>query len=541
MLIIEAASIKKYYSDRLIIEFDNLKVYSGDKIGIVGQNGSGKTTLMNILSKEIEPDEGFVKRYCDITYIRQFSEESISAEQKLLKEFNLSQKTYQNAFSGGEKTRIKIANALSHENLIVFADEPTANLDYKGIELLKQKLSEVESFLLISHDRLLLDSLCNKIIEVRDGKLKIYNGNYSFYKKQSEMEHERALSEYEKYISEKSNLEGAIIDRQSRAKSIRKAPKRMDNSEARLHRRSSNEKQEKIHNAVDSLKTRLNKLEVKEKPKELPKIKLDFSMTNLPENKIVISAERLSFNYGSNRIFDKASFSVPNGSKTALWGENGTGKSTLLNLIYSNSNGNIRIVPKAKVGYFYQGFENLDYNKSVLENVMRDSVQTQSVVRTILARLLIRADDVYKEVQCLSGGEKIKVSFAKLFVSDANILLLDEPTNYLDMLSIEALASVLCDYEGTVLFVSHDSAFVNSVASRLLVLENHNINTFEGNLEDYKLNRQKTQVKVKSETEEIMLKMKIAQIVAKLSDPKADKEALELEYQRLIAELNGRH
>jgi macrolide transport system ATP-binding/permease protein len=541
MLIIEAAGIKKYYSDRLIIEFDNLKIYSGDKIGIVGQNGSGKTTLMNILSKEIEPDEGFVKRYCDITYIRQFSEESINAGQKLLKEFNLSQKTYQNAYSGGEKTRIKIANALSHENLIVFADEPTANLDYKGIELLKQKLSEVESFLLISHDRLLLDSLCNKIIEVRDGKLKVYNGNYSFYKKQSEMEHERALSEYEKYISEKSNLEGAIFDRQSRAKSIRKAPKRMGNSEARLHRRSANEKQEKIHNAVDSLKTRLNKLEVKEKPRELPKIKLDFSLTNPPENKIVISADRLSFSYGSNRIFDKASFSIPNGSKTALWGENGTGKSTLLNLINKNSNDSIRIVPKAKVGYFYQGFENLEYNKTVLENVMRDSVQTQSVARTILARLLIRADDVYKEVQCLSGGEKIKVSFAKLFVSDANILLLDEPTNYLDMLSIEALASVLCDYEGTVLFVSHDSAFVNSVADKLLVIENRTINTFEGNLEDYKLNRQKTQFKVKSETEEIILKMKIAQIVAKLSDPKADKEALELEYQRLIAELNGRH
>lgn len=287
------------------------------------------------------------------------------------------------------------------------------------------------------------------------------------------------------------------------------------------------------------MKTRLEKLEIKEKPKELPKIRLDFSMTNPPENRVVISTDRLSFSYGSKKIFDKTCFSIPNGSKTALWGENGTGKSTLLNLIYKNLNDGIRIVPKAKLGYFHQTFENLEYNKTVLENVMRDSVQSQTTARTILARLLIRTDDVYKDIQCLSGGERIKVSFAKLFVSDANVLLLDEPTNYLDMLSVEALESVLCEYEGTVLFVSHDRAFVNSVADRVLIFENQTITTFEGKLEDYNLSRQKKQTKVKSDTEQVMLKMKIAETVAKLSNPNADKQALETEYQRLIAELKG--
>lgn len=171
MLILEAANIKKYYSDRLIIGFEELKVYSGDKIGIVGQNGSGKTTLMNLLSKEVTPDEGFIKHYGEISYIRQFSEERLEAEQKVLKEFNLSHKAHQEVFSGGEKTRIKIANAFSNEKLLLFADEPTSNLDYKGIELLRKKLSAIDSFVIISHDRLLLDSLCNKILEVRDGKL----------------------------------------------------------------------------------------------------------------------------------------------------------------------------------------------------------------------------------------------------------------------------------------------------------------------------------------------------------------------------------
>jgi macrolide transport system ATP-binding/permease protein len=374
MLILEAGNIKKYYSHRLIIEFDELKVYSGDKIGIVGQNGSGKTTLMNILSNEIEPDEGFVRQYCDIAYIRQFSDEMIEADQKILSELNLSQKLNQKVFSGGERTRIKIANAFSNENLLLFADEPTANLDYKGIELLKQKLYEMDSFLLISHDRNLLDCLCNKILEVRDGKIKLYNGNYSSYKEQNELELRSAEQEFEKYISEKTKLEEAVRDRQRKSRSMKKAPRRMGNSEARLHTREANEKQEKVNNAVNSLKTRLQKLEVKEKTKELPQIKLDFSLTNPPENKIVISAEKLNFSYGKKKIFDNVNFNIYNGSKTALWGENGTGKTTLLNLINSKSSENIYIVPKARIGYFHQSFENLEDNKSVLENVMKDTL-----------------------------------------------------------------------------------------------------------------------------------------------------------------------
>ncbi|HHW31214.1 MAG TPA: ABC-F type ribosomal protection protein [Clostridiaceae bacterium] len=545
MLILEAGNVKKYYGDRLIIEFDELKVYIGDKIGIIGQNGAGKTTLMNILSGEVEPDEGFVRQYCNITYIRQFSDEMINADQKILSEFNLSQKLNQKVYSGGEKTRIKIANAFSNENLLLFADEPTANLDYKGIELLKQKLYNIDSFLLISHNRDLLDSLCNKIIEVREGKIKIYNGNYSAYKEQHELELRGAEQEYEKYISEKTKLENAIKDRQNKSKSMKKAPRRMGNSEARLHKREANEKQEKVDNAVNSLKTRLQKLEVKEKPRELPQIKLDFSLTNPPENKIVISAEKLNFSYGEKVIFNNAKFQIYKGSKTALWGENGTGKTTLLNLIYKrfceDTHKDIYIVPKARIGYFHQNFENLVYNKSVLENVMMDSVQNQTVARTILARLLISGDDVYKKVGVLSGGEKIKVSFAKLFVSAANVILLDEPTNYLDMKSIEALENVLGSYEGTVLFVSHDISFVNAVADRLFVIENGTIGQFEGTLEEYMDRRNKMQTTdrtpVIDETERIALQMRIAEIVDKLSRGDGDKEALEAEYKRLIAHL----
>lgn len=540
MLVLEASNIKKYYGDRLILEFDELKVYNGDKIGIVGQNGSGKTTLLNILSNETEPDEGFVRRYCDAAYIRQFSEESVCADSRTLKEFNLVQLTQQNALSGGERTRIKIANALSCCSLLLFADEPTASLDYKGIELFKQKISKVDTFLLISHDRDLLDELCNKIIEIKDGKLRTYNGNYSFYRKKLQEEMNRMQSEYLKYQDEKTRLEEVYAYRKRLASHISKKPRDKgsrysDSSGAR----SKGTQQKNMHRAANAILTRLEKLEAKEKPKEPPGIKLDFSLTCPPENKIVISAEKLSFSYDNKRIFHNATFRIYNGTKTAIWGENGAGKTTLLNLISGKSNESIHIVPKVRIGYMYQGFENLEHDKSVLENVMKDSVQTQTVARTILARLLIPGNDVYKKVGVLSGGERIKVSLAKLLVSNINVLLLDEPTNYLDMMSMEALENVLREYEGTVLFVSHDSAFINSVANRMLIIENQSIKEFDGNLQEYKASCQKTRETVKTEIDKAVLQMRISEIVAKLSRPGADKENLEAEYQSLIARLRN--
>ena len=540
MLLIEAQNIKKYYHDRKIIEFDDFKVYSGDKIGIVGQNGSGKTTFLNILSGEVETDEGYVRRFCDITYIRQFSDEEIEADQKEISRMNLSQIADQAVCSGGELTRIKIANAFSKNNLLVFADEPTSNLDFRGVEILKERLSQVDSMLLISHNRDLLDSLCNKTLEIRDGKIKIYNGNYSFYKEQRGIEQKNEMVEYEKYVSEKTKLTNAIENRQRRSGKMRKAPKRMGNSEARLHTRQANEKQEKIHNAVNSLRTRLEKLEVKESPKELPMIQLDFSLTNPPANRIVISAENFSFSYGKKKIFQNTGFRIFNGSKTALLGENGVGKTTLLNLIAGSRNGSIKIVPKARIGYFYQGFENLQQNMTVLDNVMAESVQSQTVARTILARLLITGDDVYKKVEVLSGGEKIKVSFAKLFVSSANVFLLDEPTNYLDMSSIEALENMLSCYEGTVLFVSHDRAFVNRVADRLLLIENQSISEFDGNLDKLEKYKKQQIQKDINDPEQIALQMRMTEIIAKLSRQDANKDELEAEYGRLLKKLRER-
>jgi len=410
-------------------------------------------------------------------------------------------------------------------------------LDYRSIKVLKEKLSKVETIVLISHDRAFMDAICNKIIEIRNGKLFFYNGNYSFYKKQKNLKIKRQKMEYEEYILEKARLEKAISDRQGESKSMKKAPKRMGNSEARLHKGKVSEKKKKLDSTVKRIKSRIEKLQVKEKPDKILKVKIDFSLTNPPENKIVISSDKFCFKYNRNEIFHNAKFKVYNGKKTAVVGDNGCGKTTLLNLINMQDK-QIYTVPKVAIGYFCQSLKNLSYDKTVLQNVMVSSIQSESCVRTILARLLIFGDAVYKKVGVLSGGEKIKVSFAKLFASKANVLLLDEPTNYLDMKSIEVLEDFLKSYEGTVLFVSHDRAFINYVADRVLILENKKITEFEGNLKEFEENKKVSKNQGNIYIEKSILQMKLTEIVSRMSLKDCDREALEKEYQSIVKQLN---
>ncbi|MHC6180032.1 ribosomal protection-like ABC-F family protein [Clostridium sp. JNZ X4-2] len=538
MLILEANDLKKYYGDRLIISLKNLKIKTGDKVGVVGRNGAGKSTFLNILAGEVKQDEGSIHRYCSISYMKQFSDENITAQGKILKEFRVEKKVHTGNVSGGERTKLNIAAALSEGTELLLVDEPTSNLDYEGISVLRKKLGEIETFVLISHDREFMDSLCNRIIEIENGKLVFYEGNYSCYKKQKSIKMKSVQNEYEQYISEKSRLEKAVTERESKSKSMKKTPKRMGNSEARLHRRESGEKRKKVEGAAKIIETRLEKLEVKEKLNRIPEVKFDFSLTDPPKNKIVISGDNICFSYGSNVILNNTNFKIYNKSKTAVMGPNGSGKTTLLNLIYSNFK-SIYKVPRVKIGYFYQDFQNLYYDKTILENVMENSIQGESSVRTILARLLFFDDEVYKKVSVLSGGEKIKVSFAKLFVSDVNVLLLDEPTNYLDIYSIEALEDIIKVYDGTVVFVSHDSRFINSVAKRLLLLKDGQITEFHGNLKEFQ-----EQQKLKNDNnnysiEKSILQMKLTEIISKMSLPNCDKEMLEVEYKSILNKLKS--
>jgi len=478
---------------------------------------------LDILSGKIVPDEGSVKVYTNISYIRQFGTQNTPINSRVSKELGVVSEIHE-ALSGGEKTKLKIARELSADSSILFADEPTISLDMKSIKIVEEKLMNYKgTILLISHDRELLDKVCTSIIEIENGKLKFYNGNYSEYKRRKEMERTRHFFEYEQYVSEKKRLKNSLIEKNSHAKSIRKAPKRMGNSEARLHKRESNEIQEKLHKSAKSIETRIEKLEKKEKPIDIDSIKIDFKPTCVPVSKVLVRGTDISLSFGDRILFNNISFEIANKTRTALIGDNGSGKTTLVKMILEGKN-ELNIAWGTNIGYFSQELDILDPNKTILENIMRDSIQTESVARTILARLLFKRDDVFKKCSILSGGEKVKASFAKLLVSNANFLILDEPTNYLDLTSIEALSSVLSEYRGALLFISHDRRFIGSIAEKILIIENNKIKEFNGNLSEMDKNE--------GVGDTMLLDYKISLLIGKLSQLDSQTE----EYKTLDGE-----
>nr|WP_193763538.1 ABC-F type ribosomal protection protein [Desulfosporosinus orientis] len=541
MLLVECSNLKKYFADRLIIQLENFKVYSEDRIGIVGANGVGKTTLLKILSKGLEPDEGQVKLYGKCAYISQLDppeQKQTSAE--LAAQFGISS-TWNETMSGGETTRFKLAQSLSQDCPLIFADEPTSNLDLEGIELLERRLAEHRSgLILISHDRRFLNQLCNKILEIEEGELKVYPGNYSDYCVQKQEERERRQFEYQQYIKEKKRLLGAVEETKQKVKNVRKTPKRMGNSEARLHKMGDQKAKASLDRAIKSTETRIEHLEVKEKPAEQQRIKLDVTDSGMLYSKIIIEGNDICKTFGKEAIFRDAEFKIENGAKVALIGPNGCGKSTLLKMILAKDD-SLKVAQGAKIGYFSQDMTILKDKLSIIENVMEESIYQESFVRTLLARLLLKGDAVYKQVGLLSGGERVKVSFAKILLQDINLLILDEPTNYLDINSLEVIEEALRGYNRTLLFVSHDRSLIGSVADHIMTIENQGIQMFQGSYADYLAQKDRSSDDGREDLEKqvLILQHRLTEVVGRLSIPrkKDDMQALDKEYHELLAKL----
>jgi len=541
MLLLEVNNIKKYYADRLILDIKDFKAYYGEKIGIVGANGAGKTTLLDIIAGRNIPEEGSIKLYGEISYITQLDMEAASeVDNRMAKEFELYFNSLDTA-SGGEKTRFKIASSLSENNSILLADEPTSNLDIQGIELLEKKLAGYKGLILIvSHDRELLDKLCSKIVEIEGGELKQYSGNYSQYKLQKEMELERAQFEYDQYIDNKRALEEAIKEKKNKSATMKKAPSRMGNSEARLHKTGNQKAKANLDKAIKAMETRISKLEKKEKPKEQQHAVIDIQGAEKPVSRVLISGSGVSKSFGPKELLREAEFEVLNGSKTALLGGNGTGKSTLLNMIMRGDK-SIKLANGVKLGYFSQGTDILKDDETILENVMKESIYPEHFVRTILARLLFRRDDVHKKAGKLSGGERVRTCFAKIFCSDANVIVLDEPTNYLDISSMEAVENAMRLHEGTILFASHDRKLISSTADRIIFIEDSRLNTFEGSYGEYVEYRKRSADSVETERkrQKLLLDTRLSEILSRLSMPGKDDdvEQLDMEYKKILAEI----
>jgi macrolide transport system ATP-binding/permease protein len=542
MLLIEARNIKKYYGDRLILEIENLKIYSDDRIGLVGLNGAGKTTLINILCGEYEPDEGLVRRFGSYSVVDQLApKEYEDIEKRAANKFGIDH-TWNNYLSGGEKTRFKIAKCFDEDSNIIFADEPTSNLDVEGIELLDNKFKQYKGALvIISHDREFLDKLCNKILEIDGGRVKEYNGNYTDFKLQKDLEIERSIFEFQQYGKDKKKLEEAISETKQKVKTMRKAPARMGNSEARLHSKMGNQKaKSNLDRSAKNMKARIDHLEVKGKPKIIENIKLDALSNGALYSKIVISGKNISKSFGDKIIFNNTEFDIYNGSRTAIIGPNGSGKSTLIKMVIEGDV-SIKTTKSAKIGYFSQDMNILVEELSILENVMRNSIYDETFARILLSRLLFKKEEVYKKVNVLSGGERVKASFVKVFLSDINLLILDEPTNYLDIYSLEVVEAALKEYARTVLFVSHDRRFISTVANNILSIEKHKLITARGSYEEYMESKNnKTDAREETFQRQIfVLENRMSELIGKISmmSRKDDLKKLDKEYYKVLKKL----
>lgn len=527
MLLLQVRNLKHYFGDRCIFDIPSLDLYTGDRVGLLGRNGVGKTTLLKVLLGEIKPDQGTVNTYGKAAYLPQLDDGIGKADAPKLKTWVRGGSVHSH-MSGGERTRLKLAQVFSAQAHWIVADEPTTNLDIDGIQMLQDELTQFDgAVLLVSHDRELLDGVCNQIWELEDGKLNIYPGNYSDYYQIRQERRASQMAEYEAYVRERRHLEEAIRTQESKARSAKKAPSRMGNSEARLHKGATRARQAKIEQGSQALKSRLARLEAKEKPFESTGPNIDLQPPSPINNEIALRVEGLTKAFSGRTLLNDVSFMVRRGDKACLMGANGTGKSTLLQMIVQRDP-QIEMAGSAKVGYFSQTLDILDESKTILENVEESAVHPRQFVRLVLGRLLFRGDDVHKQVTKLSGGERVKCAFAKLFLQDVNFLILDEPTNYLDIDSMEALADVLQDYAGTVLFVSHDRRFINQVANRLLIIEDQKITTFEGTYDEY---QERDKAANNSAATLLLLENRLADLTGRLSMPGPDDDVAELDRQ----------
>lgn len=482
-LIIKANDIHVEYAGRDVLDIDELEIYSYDRIGLVGSNGAGKSTLLKILSKEPTPSSCKIQRFGEVTCIPQL--ESITIEESydiaMLSRLGVSG-LQRNTMSGGEKTRTKIAAALSRQVHALFADEPTCHLDRPGIDLLINQLKAFDgALLLISHDRYFLDETVDKIWELKDGKITEYWGGYSDYLLQKQEEYEQQVAQYEKSVQVRERLERSIIEKRKQAGQVDKKQKgsvrkNANESTGRLgHQKTTGSKQRKMYNAAQNMERRIDALGDIKAPESIRNIRFRQSMALELHNKFPITGDNINLYFGERVIFKDANFDIPLGSKVALTGGNGTGKTTLLKMILDHAEG-LSISPKAVIGYLSQTGYQFTANQQVISFMQEDCDYQVSEIRSVMASMGFGPNDINKNLQVLSGGEIIKLLLTKMLLGHYNILLMDEPSNYLDVNSIEALECMMRNYAGTILFVSHDQRLIDNVADIVYEIQNYKIN-----------------------------------------------------------------
>ncbi len=370
--------------------------------------------------------------------------------------------------SGGQKTRIALCKILLSDTNLLLLDEPTNHLDIDSVEWLEGFLDSYKgAFIVISHDRFFLDRVTNKTFELENKHLRSFDGSYSEYITQRELERLTEQRDYDWKVREIHRLE-QVVEQQ------------------RVWKRKKNKKTHTLDNTRKMIE-RLEKTLVK--PEKAPKsIRFRFRACAGGANNVLIT-KKLGMSFGEKKLFNNVDIHIKKGEKVFLLGPNGCGKTTLIKILMgqlSQTSGDYQIGENIHVGYYDQFKENLHRDKTVMNEVWDEYPSlTQTEIRSALALFLFQGDDVFKDIRTLSGGELARVEMTKLLLQSINFLIMDEPTNHLDIASREALESTLYDYDGTMLMVSHDRYFINKLADKIIYLTDNGVKVFDGNYDNY--------------------------------------------------------
>lgn len=529
-MILSLSNVSKSYGTDVILEKISFNIEEKEKAAIVGVNGAGKTTLFKIITGELSSDSGdiYFKKDSSFGYLKQnaipnsegtiynemlavFStlikteEDLRQMEQEMshmsgaeleehmkkysdlqyqfelmdgysyksrikgvLKGLGFSEDDFDRpvkSLSGGQKTRVYLGSLLLSKPDLLLLDEPTNHLDIESIAWLEDFLkSYTGAVLIISHDRYFLDKIVTKTIEIENKKSHIYEGNYSFYAKNKEINRQIEQHHFVQQQKEIKHQEDVI------------AKLRSFNREKSIKRAESRQKQ-------------LEKMEIVNKPENLPD-KMRLKLTpKITSGNDVLHAEGLSKSFDGTTLFSNLDIDIKRGEKTAIVGPNGIGKSTLLKILLGKaekSAGEIKWGTNVHVGYYDQEQHNFNESNTIFQEISDTYPEmTSGEIRNVLAAFVFEGDDVFKLISSLSGGEKGRVSLAKIMLSKANFLILDEPTNHLDIFSKEILESAINNYEGTVLYVSHDRYFINKTATKIIELSKEGVTEYLGNYDYY--------------------------------------------------------
>jgi len=528
-MILSCNHISKSYGVETILNDCSFFINDNEKAAIVGNNGAGKSTIMKIIMGELSPDDGnviigkdktigYLAQYQDLgsdttiyEEVKSVKQNLIDMEQKLLEyekemakvsgdELSKLIETYTNLehrfqllngysykseiegvikglgfteddfnksvgnLSGGQKTRVALCKLLLEKPDIIMLDEPTNHLDLNSIKWLETYLLNYNgAVLIIAHDRYFLDKIVSKVIEIENHKAHVYSGNYSDFAVKKQELRVATMNAYLKQQSEIKHQEEVIAKLRSY-------------------------KQEKFYKRAESREKQLEKIDLIEKPEELKNnmtIKLE---PDIVSGNDVLSVENLEKSYNT-LLFKNISFEIKRGEHVAIIGDNGTGKTTILKIInglVDADSGMIKLGKNVHIGYYDQEQHNLTDENTLFEEIANSYPNmTNTKIRNTLAAFMFTGEDVFKRVSDLSGGEKGRLSLAKLMLSEANLIILDEPTNHLDMASKEILENAINNYTGTVLYVSHDRYFINQTANRILELTNTKLINYLGNYDYY--------------------------------------------------------